>query len=57
MRTVHVAIAPAAATAIVADAEYVTVDNEGITPTAAPAAAIPPATSSSSDPLKSVELE
>ena len=37
------------------DAEDVTVDNAGTAPTAAPAVAIPPATSSSSDPSKSVE--
>ena len=55
MRTFHVAIAPAAATATVADAEYGTVDNVGIAPTAAPAATIPPATSTSTDPSKSVE--
>ena len=55
MRTFHVAVAPAAATATVADDEYGTVYNVGIAPTAAPAAAIPPATSSSSDPSKSVE--
>ncbi len=55
MRTFHAAVAPAAATATVADAENGTVDNAGTAPTAAPAAAIPPATSSSSDPSKSVE--
>ena len=55
MRTFHVAVAPAAATATVADDEYGTVYNVGIAPTAAPAATIPPATSTSTDPSKSVE--